>query len=155
MDVVSDALSDGDIVVVDAGPDTPLGRKPMHHSRGLPADDLPPAASGRPSWARRWRTSLIGGAALLAAGGVVVSVTPSAQASVTFPIESLDGSGNNVAHPTWGQAGLAYARQGTAHYADGISTPISGPNARFISNRVMNDKSLDIFSDRRVSQWVW
>ena len=127
----------------------------MHHSRGLPADDLPSPPSRRRSWARRWRTPLIGGVALLAAGGAIVAVTTNAQASVTFPIESLDGSGNNVAHPTWGQAGLAYARQGTAHYADGISTPVSGPNARFISNRVMNDKSLDIFSDRRVSQWVW
>jgi len=97
---------------------------------------------------------LIGGAALLAVSGIV-AVAPGAQATVNFPVESLDGSGNNVNHPTWGQAGLAYARQGTAHYADGISQPISGPNARFISNRVMNDKSLDIFSERRTSQWVW
>jgi hypothetical protein len=97
---------------------------------------------------------LIGGAALLAVSGIV-AVAPNAQATVNFEVESLDGSGNNVNHPTWGQAGLAYARQGTAHYADGISQPVSGPNARFISNRVMNDKSLDIFSDRRVSQWVW
>jgi hypothetical protein len=97
---------------------------------------------------------LIGGAALLAVSGIV-AVAPGAQATTGFAIESLDGSGNNVNHPTWGQAGLAYARQGTAHYADGISQPVSGPSARFISNRVFNDESLDIFSNRRVSQWVW
>jgi hypothetical protein len=97
---------------------------------------------------------LIGGAALLAVSGIV-TLAPSAQATTGFAIESLDGSGNNVNHPTWGEAGLAYARQGTAHYADGISTPESGPNARFISNRVMQDESLDIFSERRVTQWGW
>ena len=83
--------------------------------------DLPSPAKRR---GRRWRLPLIGGAALLAVGGVLVAVSPSAQASVPFTLESMDGSGNNTAHPTWGQAGLPYARVGTAHYADGISTSV-------------------------------
>jgi hypothetical protein len=41
---------------------------------------------------------------------------------VSFPVESLNGNGNNVNNPTFGQAGNAYSRVGTAHYADGIST---------------------------------
>jgi hypothetical protein len=117
-----------------------------------PGPDISPRAK-RSFW-RRWRYPLIGGAALLAVSGIV-AVAPNAQAGLSFEVESLDGSGNNVAHPTWGQAGLAYARQGTAHYADGISQPVSGPNARFISNRLFNDQSVDVFSGRRVSQWVW
>jgi hypothetical protein len=43
------------------------------------------------------------------AAGVLVATfvvgTPAAEAAVTFPNENLDGAGNNVAHPTWGQAG--------------------------------------------------
>jgi hypothetical protein len=117
-----------------------------------PGANVPPP--GRRSFLRRWRFPLIGGAALLAAGGIV-AVAPGAQASVPFAVESLDGSGNNIDHPTWGAANQPYAREGTAHYADGIGQPIDGPNARFISNRVMEDNSLDIFSERRVSQWGW
>jgi hypothetical protein len=108
----------------------------------------------RRSWLRRWRFPLIGGAALLAISGIV-AVAPTAQASVPFNVENLDGSANNANHPTWGQAGLAYARVGTAHYADGISQPVSGPNARLISNRLFNDKAQNVFSERRLDQWAW
>ncbi|MEN3361070.1 MAG: peroxidase, partial [Mycobacteriales bacterium] len=71
--------------------------------------------------------------------------------------ETLDGSGNNVAHPTWGQAGTNYLRVAPARYADGRSAPVTGPNERFISNRVFNDEAQNVFSERSVSQWgnVW
>src|SRR5262249_16504742 len=69
--------------------------------------------------------------------------------------ESLDGSGNNVANPSWGQAGRPYSRVGTAHYADGISQPMSGPNARYISNRIINDGNQDVFSQRRLTPFAW
>ncbi len=97
---------------------------------------------------------MIGGAALLAVGGVV-AVAPSAHASVPFAVESLDGSGNNVNHPSWGQANLAYARVGPARYTDGIGQPFGGPNPRQISNRVVNDQAQNVFSERRVSNWGW
>jgi hypothetical protein len=70
-------------------------------------------------------------------------------------VESLDGSGNNVAHPTWGRAGRPYSRVGPAQYADGIGRPVAGPNARAVSNRVFNDTNLNLVSERRVSQWGW
>ncbi len=104
---------------------------------------------------RRWRLPLIGSAALLAVAGGLVALSPSAQASVPFAIESLDGSGNNVNHPTWGQSNLAYARVGPAKYTDGIGQPFGGPNPRQISNRVINDKAQNVFSERRVSNWGW
>jgi peroxidase len=97
----------------------------------------------------------IGGALVALATGAVIIVAPTAQASIPFDIESLDGSGNNVAHPSWGQAGLPYARVGSAHYADGVGRPIAGPNTRMISNRVVNDMSQNVFSERRVTQWGW
>jgi hypothetical protein len=107
----------------------------------------------------RWRYPLIGAAALLAVGGIV-AVAPSADASVPFAVESLDGSGNNIDHPTWGEANQPYARQGTAHYADGVGQPEPGPNARFLSNRLFGDTPNNapdqpVFSERRVSQWGW
>jgi hypothetical protein len=87
--------------------------------------------------------------------GGIIAIAPSASAAVAFQVESLDGGGNNANNPTWGQAGRPYARVGTAHYADGISAPVSGPNARFISNRVISDTGQDVFSPRRVTQWGW
>jgi hypothetical protein len=111
-----------------------------------------PARRRRPTRARR---VLIGAAALALVSATLVLGTSGAQAAVAFPIESLDGTGNNVANPTWGQAGQPYPRVGPARYADGLSQPVAGPNSRYISNRVMNDNFQNVFSEHRVSQWGW
>jgi hypothetical protein len=94
-------------------------------------------------------------AALLALSGVVAA--PPANAAVPFPVESLDGNGDNVANPAWGRAGKSYSRVAAARYEDGIAAPASGPNSRRVSNRVFNDSNQNIFSERQVSQWggVW
>ncbi|HET6834048.1 MAG TPA: peroxidase family protein [Acidimicrobiales bacterium] len=70
---------------------------------------------------------------------------------------SLDGFGNNLAEPTLGQAGTPYARVAPANYADGVGAPVSGPAARYVSNRIFNDVAQNVFSERGVSQWgfVW
>ena len=88
-------------------------------------------STGR-SWLKK--KLLIPVAAVAAAAGAVIAIAPSAEAAVPFPVASLDGSGNNVANPTWGQAGRAYSRVGTTHYADGIGSQQTGPNARNVSN---------------------
>ena len=72
-----------------------------------------------------------------------------------FEVRSLDGSGNNLAHPAWGRAGTPYLRQAPARYADGAGAPAGGPSSRYLSNRVFNDLDQDILSPRDVSQWVW
>jgi hypothetical protein len=87
--------------------------------------------------------------------GGIIAIAPAASASVPFEVENLNGSGNNVNNPTWGQAGTPYARVGTAHYADGISQPNSGPNARSVSNRIINDRNEDVFDERRLTQMFW
>jgi hypothetical protein len=115
--------------------------------------DLPELTPGR-SWFRRLRVPLAATAALIAAG-TVLAVVPSASASLPFTVESLDGGGNNVNNPTWGQSNQPYARVGTAHYADGVGTPVNGPNARAASNRIISDIHQNIFSERRVTQWGW
>src|SRR4051812_5537434 len=99
------------------------------------------------------RTPLSAAAALLALSGVVA--VPPANAAVSFPVESLDGNGNNVANPTWGKAGLSYSRVAAARYADGIAAPATGPNSRVVSNRVFNDIHQNIFSERQVTAWGW
>jgi hypothetical protein len=71
--------------------------------------------------------------------------------------QSLSGVNNNPVRRTWGAAGQNYLRVAPARYADGRSQPVAGPNTRNVSNRVFNDTSQNLFSERSVSQWgfVW
>ena len=50
----------------------------------------------------------------------------------------IDGTGNNLANPSWGITGAFMQREASgAHYADGIGAPITGrPSPRAISNAV-------------------
>ncbi|WP_327009399.1 peroxidase [Dactylosporangium sp. NBC_01737] len=82
---------------------------------------------------------------------------PGRGGGIDLEVQSLDGSGNNRAHPRWGRAGLPYSRVAQARYADGRGAMVQGPDVRWISNRVFNDRNQNIFTDRRVSQWgfVW
>src|SRR5262249_9363362 len=72
-----------------------------------------------------------------------------------FEQRSLDGSGNNQNHSSWGKAGTDYVRVAPANYADGIGQMVSGPSARYISNRIFNDDGQNIFSENEISQWGW
>ncbi len=103
----------------------------------------------------RWLGSAAAVALAVAGGGLVASGATPAQAAVGFEVRSLDGSGNNLAHPTWGQQNQPYLRVAPARYADGRSQPVSAPNSRFISDRVFNDLHQNVFSERSVSQWGW
>jgi hypothetical protein len=70
-------------------------------------------------------------------------------------VRSLDGSGNDVRHPDWGQTFTQYLRVTDPNYADGVSQPVSGPSARYISNRIFNDEGQNLFSENGVTQWGW
>ena len=73
-------------------------------------------------------TLFVGSIALLLGAGTLFA--PSAHADLGFEVQSLDGGGNNRAHPEWGRVGTNYARVAPARYADGRSAPMPGPNAR-------------------------
>src|SRR5215831_5949594 len=73
----------------------------------------------------------------------------------SFTDRTLDGSGNNVAHPAWGQAGTRFGRVASANYADGVGQMVSGPSPRYISNRIFNDVGQNLFSENDISQWGW
>ena len=53
-------------------------------------------------------------------------------------VESIDGTGNNLANPDWGSAGTDLLRIAPAAYADGVSAPAGAdrPSARVISNTI-------------------
>src|SRR5438105_15108975 len=85
--------------------------------------------------------------------GLALSAGPAAGAS---PLDrSLDGSGNNVLNPAWGQAGTQYIRVAAPNYADGIAKPVTGPPTRYVSNRIFNDVGQNLFSENGTSQWGW
>ncbi|WP_170067895.1 peroxidase family protein [Lentzea guizhouensis] len=71
-----------------------------------------------------------------------------------FEVQSLDGRGNNRAHPEWGAVGEAYLRVAPARYADGAGQPVAEPNARYVSSRIFADGGQNLLSDRQVSQWA-
>jgi hypothetical protein len=71
------------------------------------------------------------------------------------PGRTLDGSGNNAAHPAWGQAGTQYLRVAAPNYADGIGQMVAGPSPRYVSNRIFNDQGQNLFSENDISQWGW
>ena len=75
--------------------------------------------------------------------------------AVAEPTRTLDGSGNNLAHPDWGRAGTQYLRVAAPNYADGLGAMVSGPPARYVSNRIFNDVGQNIFSENGISQWGW
>ncbi|MBO0844194.1 MAG: peroxidase family protein [Nocardioides sp.] len=87
--------------------------------------------------------------------GTGASAVTAAPGSDPFSGRTLDGSGNNVAHPTWGQAGTQFSRVGSPNYADGIGQMVSGPSPRYLSNRIFNDGGQNLFSENNVSQWGW
>jgi peroxidase len=70
---------------------------------------------------------------------VLLSATAAAPAAAPT-VESFDGSGNNIAHPTWGQAGTDLLRVSAPQYANGINSPSlpQNPSARVVSDILNN-----------------
>ena len=68
---------------------------------------------------------------------------------------TLNGSGNNEEHPSWGEGDRPYLRLAAFSYADGIAKMNAGPPPRYISNRIFNDVGQNLFSENGVSQWGW
>lgn len=69
---------------------------------------------------------------------------------------SIDGSGNNVAHPVWGTAGSVLLRGSMpAYYADGLGAPMPRPNPRMISNMVSDQTAAGLGNSRNLSAMAW
>ncbi|HEY1378729.1 MAG TPA: peroxidase family protein [Gemmataceae bacterium] len=72
-------------------------------------------------------------------------------------VRSIDGTGNNLAHPDWGGAGTDLLRVAAAAYADGVSSPAGAdrPGARVISDVIADQGDADIISDRLMSAMIY
>jgi hypothetical protein len=70
-----------------------------------------------------------------------------------IPLQSFDGSNNNLSNPNLGQANTAYSRELPAQYADGVGQPIEGPNTRYISNRIFQDFFVNVPDQHGLSQY--
>src|SRR5215831_15190251 len=96
-------------------------------------------------------TFVLGAVVLVAA--VTVARTRSVSAN-PFSGRTLDGSGDNATHPTWGEAGTQFPRVAAANYV-GNGQMVTGPSPRYISNRIFNDVGQNLFSENDISQWGW
>ncbi len=89
---------------------------------------------------------------------VLFAITPvSALAGAVSAGYSFDGTGNNIANPTWGSAGADLLRTAPADYGDGLSTPAGEdrPSARAISNALADQTGMDATSDRMLSAMIY
>src|SRR5215468_9086736 len=96
-------------------------------------------------------TFVLGAVVLVAA--VTVARTRAVSAN-PFSGRTLDGSGDNATHPTWGEAGTQFPRVAAANYV-GNGQMATGPSPRYISNRIFNDVGQNLFSENDISQWGW
>ena len=107
---------------------------------------------------RRWWVALVSVFVLVAAMATAAGGTPRTQVPTvsSFLFRSIDGSGNNLFRPTWGQAGTNYLpRRAHALRERCQLDRRHRPNARYVSNRVFNDLGQNLFSENDISQWGW
>lgn len=78
-----------------------------------------------------------------------------AQPAGLFP--SLDGTGHNDLHSTWGAAGVDLLRRAPSAYTDGASSPAgaSRPSARTISNALDAQPADTPLNDRDLSNFIY
>ena len=92
--------------------------------------------------------------ALAALSGLAIAPAGAVAQDDSLIRRTLDGSRNNLDHSAWGMAGVQYRRLAPANYADGRARPVTPAAAdRYVSNRVFNDSSQNLFSENGVSQW--
>jgi len=74
----------------------------------------------------------------------------------TAAFYSYDGTGNNVANPTWGAAGTALMRLAPSEYADGVAAPAGAnrPSPRVLSN-ALSAQSDDEINNRNLTDFVY
>lgn len=68
---------------------------------------------------------------------------------------TMDGSANNIQHPTWGQAGSNMVRGASgAHYADGMGSMVLRANPRVVSNFI-SAQVAPVGNARGMSSMIW
>lgn len=72
------------------------------------------------------------------------------------PVQSLDGTGNNLANPTWGSTNQQLLRTVPSEYGDGVSSPAGAdrPSARAVSNALADEDEATL-NDRHMTSMVY
>lgn len=75
----------------------------------------------------------------------------------TLGFRTVDGTGNNLANPTWGSTGTDLLRTAPAQYTGGVSSPsgVDRPSARAISNAIVAHPAGDLKSGQNLSNFVY
>jgi len=75
----------------------------------------------------------------------------------TVEVRSLDGTGNNLAHPDWGSTAEQLLRTSAPAYADGISAPAGAdrPSPRLVSNLLAASPPGGVINDRDWTAFVY
>jgi peroxidase len=68
---------------------------------------------------------------------------------------SFDGSANPAPGSTINAVGAAFVRVGEAHFADGVSVPLDGPNPRTISNVVVGEGDANVANPLDLSAFMY
>ena len=86
----------------------------------------------------------------------VISAAPLAPLR-PLPAEPIDGTGNNLAHPTWGAVNVDLLRRSPAAYGDGVSSPSGAdrPSARLVSNLLAASPDGGVTNDRDFTAMVY
>ncbi|MCB2101887.1 MAG: hypothetical protein KDE22_13510 [Rhodobacterales bacterium] len=77
---------------------------------------------------------------------------------MTREVRTYDGSGNNIAHPTWGKANEPLRRLAPPAYTDGINDPprTPGANPRAVSNILCAEtRALPSLAGLSDFMWAW
>lgn len=100
----------------------------------------------------------------------VVAADDLADVSDASGIRTLDGFGNNVENPLWGNADQTFKRLSEANFENGVDEPRDGPLPRKISNLILNqnkdgatnlfgpnagDQDLNLENNFRANEFVW
>lgn len=75
----------------------------------------------------------------------------------TTDVRTIDGTGNNVAHPQWGSTNEQLLRRSAPAYADGVAAPSGSdrPSARLVSNLLAQSPAGGIVNDRDWTAFVY
>ncbi|MEC4892687.1 MAG: peroxidase family protein [Oscillatoria sp. PMC 1051.18] len=91
----------------------------------------------------------------------LAALTTFATLTISFPVaaaefRAIDGSNNNLANPSYGQANTELLRLLDPAYTDGYSSPAGAdrPSARAISNAV-SSQSGSVTNPLNASDWLW
>jgi peroxidase len=68
---------------------------------------------------------------------------------------NIDGTGNNLENPGYNATGTAFLRLAPAHFADGVSAPVTGPNPRTVSNLVSGEGEAGVPNEQGLSGMMY